>query len=203
MVFQEIPFTDWNFLDEYKLRNCLLVEVVVPTVPCTFPYLLSCSLPGPEYHKGYHIALQSNRVEWRQVLIKFAFNVQIFKSSLSASCLLSHVPFRPTGWREFLISVLSTSLWRYGYLFSICWHFRFMSFPIIIWQIIIKTISPGMDAWVGEELLQALLQHIVPWLIQFPINGTGSSSVPSTSTAAAVVGKKKICSYRNGAGNLH
>lgn len=138
MVFQEIPFTDWNFLDEYKLRNCLLVAVVVSTVPCTFPYLLSCSLPGPEYHKGYYIALQSNKVEWRQVLIKFAFNVQIFKSSLSASCLLSHVPFRPTGWREFLISVLSTSLWRYGYLFSICWHFRFMSFPIIIWQIIIK-----------------------------------------------------------------
>lgn len=50
-----------------------------------------------------------------------------------------------------------------------------MSFPIIIWQIIIKTtISPGMDAWVGEGLLQALLQHIVPWLIQFPINGAGS-----------------------------
>lgn len=50
-----------------------------------------------------------------------------------------------------------------------------MSFPIIIWQIIIKTtISPGMDAWVGEGLLQALLQHIVSWLIQFPINGAGS-----------------------------
>lgn len=84
-------------------------------------------------------------------------------------------PPRSTEWREFFISVLSTSLWRHGYLFSICWHFRFMSFPIIIWQIIIKTtISPGMDAWVGEGLLQALLQHIVPWLIQFPINGAGS-----------------------------